>query len=124
VSPLPGTILPGFAFVAATNPRRSRSALVAMLGLLTVAAAGCVADGYVYSGSYDYGADYYYPSTILYGGWGPNYYVGPYRRGYFGGGRLVRPESAAAFRRPPASRPMPSMPSRPHGGGGPHGGRP
>ena len=64
------------------------------------------------------GAVYYEPSGGYYGGWGPGYQVAPFRGGGHrqtgGGGRA----SAPAYISAPASRSMPSLPSRGGGGGG------
>jgi len=86
-------------------------------GLLSLLLAACVAAG----GDGGYGADYYEPYGVDYGGWGGDYWVGPVHgdrfhhdfRGYPG---------PHAYRGAPASRPMPSLPSRGQGGGGFHGG--
>jgi hypothetical protein len=46
VGALPGSVQPGLAFAGAARSRTSHPVLGAMLGLPTVAAAGCVDDGY------------------------------------------------------------------------------
>jgi|SRR5665213_2968108 len=77
----------------------------------------CVAGGgYGDGAEVSYGADFYEPFGYEYGGWGPNYRVGPPH----GGER--RPEhSGGAHPHPPAyhpaapSRSVPSIPSRPRG---------
>ena len=98
-----------------------RSALLFAFGTLTVLSAGCVLStgGYGYDDGGGYGAAYYEPYGVEYGGWGPDYHVAPYRGGEHrpvgGGGH----KSTHAYRTAPASRSMPSLPA--HGGGG-HGG--
>jgi hypothetical protein len=75
----------------------------------------CVAGGgYEGGGEVAYGADFYEPFGYEYGGWGPNYRVGPPR----GGER--RPEHSGgshppAYHPAPPSRGVPSIPSRPRG---------
>jgi hypothetical protein len=79
------------------------------------AVEGVGVDGSVGVVGYDGG--YYEPDGYAYGGWGPGYRVGPGRGGYQRGGH-----PSESYRRAPASRPTPSIPSRPRGGGGSHGG--
>jgi hypothetical protein len=89
------------------------SAIALVLGLFTVLSSGCVVpgDGYGYNGDVGVGVDYYEPYGAFYGGWGPGYYVGPYRDGnyrpYRGGGPTPH-----AYRSAPESRSMPSIPAR------------
>lgn len=72
--------------------------------LLTVLYACLVPDrGYV-------GGVYESPG-YEYSGWGPGYRVGPPRRGE----RRPEKSSAHAYRPAPPSRPVPSIPTRPHG---------
>lgn len=91
------------------------SVIAFVIGLSSVSLSGCVvADGgYGYGGGgVGVGVDYYEPYGAIYGGWGPGYRVGPYRdggRSDRGGGR------AHAYRSAPASRSMPSIPSRSRG---------
>ena len=100
------------------------SAIALVLGLFTVLSSGCVVpgDGYGYNGDVGVGVDYYEPFGAIYGGWGPGYYVGPYRDGghgaYRGGGR----PSGHTYRPAPASHPMPSIPSGSRSGGSRSGG--
>jgi hypothetical protein len=88
------------------------------IGLFTVLLFGCVAPG-GYGGGVAVGADYYEPFGVDYGGWGPGYQVAPFRGGYrrpgfVGGGRAPQ----HTYRPAPASRPMPSIPSRARPSGG------
>ncbi len=82
---------------------------------LTIVLFGCV----VADGGYGYGngaaivPGYYEPYGAYYGGWGPNYYVAPYRNGYRPDdrGRSEVQSSSHAFRGAPASHSAPSIPS-------------
>jgi hypothetical protein len=90
-----------------------RSAVIVVTALVASLTSGCLVGG----GGYGYdGPDYYEASGGAYGGWGPGYYVGPVRGGYGGGGRGERPPTHG-YRPAPSSRPMPSIPSQPRGGG-------
>jgi hypothetical protein len=62
-----------------------------------------------------YDAGYYEPYGYDYGGWGAGYRVGPGRPGYQRGGH------PGPYRPAPRSRPTPSIPNRPRGGGGARG---
>ena len=92
-------------------------ALVFVGCTLTILLSGCVfpGGGYEYDGGVDIGAAYYEPYGVDYGGWGPGYHVAPYRGGDHrstgGGGH------AQAYRSAPASRSVPSIPSRSRSGG-------
>lgn len=98
-----------------------------MVGVLMTMVVGCVAEGY-YGGGPGYDLGYYGGYGVDYGVWGPTYGVAPfyrarsydhYRGGFAYGGRA----GTHAFRSAPGSRPMPSIPSAPRGGGhGPGGG--
>jgi len=113
------------AGVSAALQHRLPSAVV--IALLAALAFGCVApDGY-YGGTAGYGLGYYQPYGVEYGGWGPTYFVAPFRDH----GHEREPEHRAehggheaphAFHAAPAGRAMPSLPSTPRGGGGGHGG--
>lgn len=98
------------------------SARAFVVGTLMVFSAGCVLSpgGYGYDDGVGYGAGYYEPYGVEYGGWGPGYQVAPYRGGDHrpigGGGH----ESTHAYRSAPASRSVPSLPA--HSGGGRGGG--
>ena len=96
---------------------------------LTVLLSGCVVTGggYGYYDGGDIGVTYYESSDVEYGGWGPGYHVAPFRDGdrdhrlrgddrrqTSGGGHA----SAPAYRPAPASRAMPSIPSKPRSGSG------
>ena len=99
------------------------SAPAFVIGLFAVLASGCVVPGGGY-GEAGYGVDYYEPYGIDYGGWGPGYYVAPYRdRDHHPEGREGR-ESRPAYRAAPPSHAIPSLPSgsRSSGGGGRSGG--
>ncbi len=100
-----------------------RLAFVFTACTLTVLLPGCVSTGGVY---YE-GEDYYEPYGFDYGGWGPNYYVVPFhdrdhdheRERLHGGDHRPTTEGGRgrAYRSAPASRPIPSIPSRPRSGG-------
>jgi len=89
---------------------------LALTLLNACAVEGVGVDGSV--GVVGYDAGYYEPYGYEYGGWGSGYRVGPGRGGDPRGGH------PGAYRRAPASRPTPSIPNRPRGGGGPRGGGP
>ncbi len=95
------------------------SATAFVIGLFAVLASGCIVPGggYGYDGGASYGLDYYEPYGVAYGGWGPGYEVAPFRGGDHRG--VARGGAAPhAFRAAPASRAMPSIPSRSRSGGG------
>jgi hypothetical protein len=93
--------------MSASLPRVS--AIIVVVGLIAALGLGCAVTG----GGYGYeGPGYYEPSGVAYGGWGPGYFVGPVRGDHPQGGRGDRPPPHA-YRPAPASRPMPSIPSRP-----------
>jgi hypothetical protein len=98
--------------------------LALLLMQLTSCAGGTVGvsagypDAYWDGPVYGYDLDYFYGPPVLYGGWGPDYYVGPPRweghpRGWGGPAPGTRP----GFRPAPPGRPMPSIPTGPRGGG-------
>ena len=100
--------------------------LVFVVLTLMVLLSGCVVTGggYGYSDGGGIGAAYYESSGVEYGGWGPGYQVAPFRDGDHrlrsgdrrqtsGDGRA----SAPAYRPAPASRAMPSIPSKPRSTG-------
>jgi squid-like protein/heterogeneous nuclear ribonucleoprotein A1/A3 len=89
---------------------------LALTLLNACAVEGVGVDGSV--GVVGYDAGYYEPYGYEYGGWGSGYRVGPGRGGDPRGGH------PGSYRRAPASRPTPSIPNRPRGGGGPRGGGP
>lgn len=90
---------------------------------LTVLLPGCVTTVGDY-GYYDEGYSgetYYEPSVVEYGGWGPNYYVAPFRGGdhHHEGERHIDRGSghaARAYKSAPASHSVPSIPSRSRSG--------
>lgn len=86
---------------------------VALILVNACAVEGVGVDGSV--GVVGYDAGYYEPYGYEYGGWGRGYRVGPGRGGDPRGGH------PGSYRPAPASRPTPSIPSRPRGGGGPRG---
>jgi hypothetical protein len=101
-------------------------ALVFVVLTLTVLLSGCVVTGggYGYPDGGGIGAVYYESPGIEYGGWGAGYQVAPFRDGDHrlrsgdrrqtsGGGRASTP----AYRPAPASRAMPSIPSKSRSGG-------
>ena len=92
------------------------SAIALVLGLFTVLSSGCVVpgDGYGYDNgaTVGIGLGYYEPYDSYYGGWGPDYRVGPvygdhYRPRYDAGRQFPH-----AYKAAPISRPAPSIPSR------------
>jgi len=89
-----------------------------LLGAIAALGSGCVvADGGYYDGgAAPYYPDYYEPYGAIYGGWGPDYHVGPSRGGgaNFGPGR----PGGHAFRSAPGGRSIPSIPSGSRSGGG------
>ena len=90
---------------------------------LTVLLSGCV--GVNGGGYYDdgvIGAGYYEPSGVVYGGWGPEYHVAPYRSGDRRATREGGHTSARAYRSAPASHSVPSIPSQSRSGGSRSGG--
>ncbi len=119
-------------------PFSHRPVTAAVIGLFAILASGCVVQGGGYGGGgyggggAAYGVGYYQPSGVVYGGWGSGYEVAPFRGGdhrpVAGGGGA----RSHAYRSAPASRSIPSIPSRSravssgghssgHSGGG-HGG--
>lgn len=114
------------------------SAVASAIGLLALLLSGCVVpDGrYGYGERDGFGPGYYEPYGTYYGGWGPGYFVAPYRGrehhfdrddehrfehegehrpdhgGEHGPGREAGHPPSQAFRAPPAGQPMPSIPSR------------
>jgi hypothetical protein len=94
-----------------------------MIGGSLILLLGCVAGGGgYYGGTPGYGLDYYGAYGFDYGVWGPGYEVAPFYRerehehdrGWVEHGGQQAPH---AFRAAPASRPIPSIPSAPRGGG-------
>ncbi len=93
---------------------------------LTVVLSGCLAGGVYYNGG-DIGADYYEYYGPDYDVWGPTYYVAPFREGehhrhdeFRRGEHRESGEGGHAgrtYRSAPASRSVPSIPSRPRSGG-------
>ena len=96
------------------------SVLGLVAGLLAVLASGCAVydGGYGYGGA-GYGAAYYEPYGVDYGGWGAGYQVAPFRSGY---GRPGGGSGQHAYRSAPASRGMPSIASGSRSGGSRSGG--
>ncbi len=107
-----------------------RLALVFAVLTLTVLLSGCVATvgEYGYYDGGDIGVDYYESYGVDYGGWGPSYYVAPFRDGdhhrrdeFRRGDEHRQPSesghAARTYRSAPASHSMPSIPSRPRSGG-------
>ncbi len=77
---------------------------------------GCVATG----GAYYEGGDYYEPYGYDYGGWGPDYYVVPFHEEHHHGDEQHHVEGRhdeRSYRSAPASRSIPSIPSRSRFGG-------
>ena len=91
--------------------------LALVIGLVTVVSTACVVTGGGYGYDEGVGVGYYEPYGAIYGGWGPEYRVGPSRGGYRGpdhGGAGAAPH---AWHSAPASHAMPSLPSRARSGG-------
>jgi len=104
--------------VTLLNLRRTAIALV-ISGCAALPSA-CVAPGggYGYDNGVDVGVGYYEPYGVDYGGWGSGYEVGPYRDGgHRDDGRGRGGSAPHGYRSAPASRPMPSIPSRSRSGG-------
>jgi hypothetical protein len=115
----------------------SRRLAAAGLILLLTQLQGCpggsvgVTESYDYwdGPAYGYDLDYFYGPPVygppvIYGGWGPDYFVGPPPRwegrppGWDRPPTVVpRPGGPPSFRPAPPTRPMPSIPSGPRGGG-------
>ena len=94
------------------------STIVFLIVLFAGLSSGCVVsggDGYGYSDGGGIAVDYYEPSGASYGGWAPNYYVGPVRGGYHG--PVGGPSSSHAYRSASVSHSMPSIPSNSRSGG-------
>lgn len=94
---------------------------------LLLSLGGCVAvggydgaPGYYGESSVGYGVGFYQPYGYNYGGgWQPGYRVGPpLRGGFYSPGRSYSRPSGPSYRPAPQSRPMPSIPMYPRGGGG------
>ncbi len=85
-----------------------RLTLAFVICMLTVLLSGCILGG---GGYYDDGG-YYEPSGVVYGGWGPDYQVGPYRGGDHRPTSGDSHASARAYKSAPASHSMPSIPSQ------------
>jgi hypothetical protein len=102
--------------------RARRVAITLLLGLTTLLWNGCAAtyDGYGYDAGPGIGRNYYDPMYGGYGVWGPGYRVAPFGYGGYGFGRPGygpgRPPPRA-YMPAPGVRPIPSIPSRPHGRG-------
>lgn len=101
-----------------------RLGLVFAILTLWVLLPGCVATvgEYGYYDGGDIGVTYYEPPVVEYGGWGPNYYVAPFRGGERreDGERHTTSDGGHAtrtYRSAPASHAMPSIPSRSRSGG-------
>jgi hypothetical protein len=102
---------------------QSRLAWIVLIAPLIAVPSACTVDpgyGYGPGPAVGIGLDYYGPLGYDYGGWGPQYRVGPTRGGarFDGGGR----GSNHTYRSASPSRGMPSIPSGPRGGGGRAGG--
>lgn len=91
---------------------------IVTVGLFSLAVSGCVVPGGGYGYGPSFGLGYYEPSRVEYGGWGAGYDVGPVHGGqvyqYRGSGHATQ----RAYRPAPASRPVPSIPSRTRPPGG------
>ncbi len=104
-----------------------RLALVCGVLALTGLLSGCVTAGGMYYDGGDIDADYYEYYGPDYGGWGPTYYIAPFREEEHHRHEEFRRDrerhetsvgghAAPTYRSAPASRPMPSIPSRPRSG--------
>lgn len=90
------------------------------LSLPLLLPSGCVVTdggyGYVYSDGLGIRLDYYEPHGYFpRGGWGPGYWVAPFRGSHRGADHPGGYRSPRAFRHAPLSRPVPSIPSHPRG---------
>lgn len=85
----------------------------AVLTMTSLLPSCFVGGGGYYDGG-DVGAAYYEPSGVVYGGWGPDYQVTPFRGGDHPSGGGHAP--ARACRSAPATRSMPSVPSNSRSG--------
>jgi hypothetical protein len=95
----------------------------------TVGVSASYPDAYWDGPAYDYYPDYFYGPPVIYGGWGPGYYVGPPRwdghphdgdgHPHDGAGQAPQfpHDGRPGFRPSPPGRPAPSIPSGPRGGG-------
>lgn len=94
------------------------SAIVFVIALFTVLSSGCVVTGggYGYDGGVGIGLDYYEPVGVDFGSWGPGYRVGPVRDGDHRPDRRGGNPPPHAYKSPPASHSMPSIPSRSRSG--------
>ena len=93
---------------------------LAIVGLtFTVILSGCVVagGGYGYDDSVEVGVGYYEPYGVYYGGWGPGYEVAPFHGGDHRRFHEEGHAPAHAYRSAPASRFIPSIPSRSRSGG-------
>ena len=96
--------------------------MVSALGLLLFGAlCACIATGPGYDeGAGIYVGGYYEPYGRDYGGWGPRYHVAPPRPEEHraapprGDEHRLAPPARHAYKPAPASRPVPSIPTRPH----------
>jgi len=96
-----------------------------LFAVLVIGIAGCVAvggydgaPGYYGGTSVGYGVDFYQPFGYDFGGWQQGYRVGPPLRGGFNRpGRAHSEQSGTPYHSAPQSRPMPSIPMHPRGGG-------
>lgn len=93
--------------------RRALSSSAFLVGI-AVGCAGCTVTG---DGGYggvgvSYVGGYYEPYGYDYGGWGPDYVVGPGRYGS-PHGNSGEDHGSGGYRRAAPGRPMPSIPQRP-----------
>jgi hypothetical protein len=86
--------------------------MIPALGVLLFAGlCACIATGPGYDGGGAGGyVGIYGPEGYDYGGWGPGYHVAPPR----GNERRAQQPPAHAYRAAPRSRPVPTIPTRPH----------
>ena len=87
-------------------PRRFALLVLAALGAGCVG-AGVGVGGVGYDADVDVGGDYYGPPAVVYGGWAPNFWVGPGHPGPW-----HAPPGRPAYRPAPPSHRVPSIPSR------------
>jgi len=90
---------------------RTGCAAAALSGVgLLMLLASCAVTGVGVDGSVGYDAGYYEPYGYEYGGWGPDYYVGPGRGGDPRGRGPHPGGSGHGYRPAPSFRPTPSIP--------------
>jgi hypothetical protein len=96
------------------------AAVLALLLLQLTSCAGetgAVSTGYWGAPVYSYGLDHFYGPPVIYGAWGPGYFVGPPRWGGPPPRFSPRAGPRPVFHPAAPGRSMPSIPSHPRGSG-------